>query len=162
MLRINWGITTLGLLVVCLHAGSALAFKEIPENAVDDPAAKQLLIEREIAKDKAQRDFIEKRNTPKESPVVMKIRDKGAAPGERGQVIAQMNLTAEEFAAGNVLEKYKTLETQAGLAAPASAARSAASYELPRANRIANTLLLAGIGIIGLGWWYFRRYDYTG
>lgn len=162
---LDWRLTTLFLLI--LLPASAPAFREGPPegSASADQEFKEMLRDREVAREKAGEEFQKSQEQPAEMPVTVKIRRKDGDQEGRGTVIAQGQMTARELEQGDWAAIHTRVRANSGLSGTDTTVAATGNHSVPELSpkaQAANWVLCGILGLAGVVWLASRRYEIPG
>jgi hypothetical protein len=141
------------------------AMRLAPEGATEENKSfKELVLERDMARDRARDRLIEMSNPASDASVTVKIRRKGenADANSRGEVIAEAKISKQDAAKGDWGAVYSTVKENAGSTVASRPVRSSHRERALETSDRERTAIwsLAGLVALGvLGWWYSRRFQ---
>jgi len=160
----GFSLLTLGIGLLTLFSCGANAMRKSPEGATEENKSfNELLLERDIARDRARNRLMEMSNPVGDTSVTVKIRRKGenTDADNRGEVIAEGKISKEEAEKGDWGAVYTKVKASNGstTATRSSQPRRGRVFEMSEREHTAIWSLvgLAGLGL--LGWWYSRRFQ---
>jgi hypothetical protein len=162
---LDWRLTTLFLLILLPTA--APAFREGPQegSVSTDQEFKEMLRDREAAREKAGVEFQKSQEQPAEMPVTVKIRRKDGDQEGRGTVIAQGQMTTRELEQGNWAAIHTRVRSNSGLSGADATAATTGNHSVPELSsraRATNWVLCGILGLAGIVWLASRRYEIPG
>ena len=164
--HLAFSLVVLGMVFAGIFSPGANAMNKVPEGATgENKSFKDLVMERDLARDRARDRLLEMSAPTGDASVTVKIRRKGENDdaGSRGEVIAEGKISKDDADKGDWSAVYSKVKSDAG-----STATTRPVHSNRRGGRLGTTdreqtavWLLSGLLVLGVvfGWWYSRRYQ---